>query len=207
MVAYLRLTLSVLFAVVLQGCAGYSLVIMHEAHREALDQVVKGAETLIDNPDPIVASTGDAIYNNGLALQGRIGQPNIDRRFSVDTAKATAEAANKKNTDINSAKAGILSTVTGYLPGGGIGEGALAMLLMILKMYYTGKKKDSELEQASTENDTVKETHVRTVKELMERVAAGEALTAQAIKDVAAQKQATATGLAAEIRAKVKDSV
>jgi len=77
---------------------------------------------------------------------------------------------------------------------------------MILKMYYTGKNKDSELEQASTENDNVKETHIRTVKELMERVAAGEALTAQTIKDVAAQKQATATGLAAEIRNKVKES-
>ena len=117
-----------------------------------------------------------------------------------------ATGKNKKNSDIDSAKAGILSTVTGYLPGGGIGEGALAMLLMILKMYYTGKNKDSELEQASTENDNVKETHIRTVKEFMERVAAGEALTAQTIKDVAAQKQATATGLAAEIRNKVKES-
>jgi len=191
--------------IISNGCAGYSLVILHEAHREALDQVVKGAETLITNPDPLVAATGEAIYNNSLAIQGRIGQPNIDRRFSIDTAKATAQAASKKNSDIDSAKTGILSTVTGYLPGGGIGEGALAMLLMILKMYYTGKKKDSELEQASTENDTVKETHIRTVKELMERVAAGEALTAQTIKDVAAQKQATAAGLAAEIRNKVKE--
>jgi len=195
--------LSVLLAVMLQGCAGYSLVIMHEAHREALDQAVKGAETLIANPDPVVAATGEAIYDNALAVQGRIGQPDIDRRFSIDTAKATANAANKKNTDINNTEAGIISTVRSYLPGGGIGEGALAMLLMILKMYYAGKKKDSELEQASTENDTVKETHVRTVKELMERVAAGEALTAQSIKDIAAQKQATATGLAAEIRNKV----
>jgi len=200
-----RLLFLFMVVIISNGCAGYSLVILHEAHREALDQVVKGAETLITNPDPLVAATGEAIYNNSLAIQGRIGQPNIDRRFSIDTAKATAQAASKKNSDIDSAKTGILSTVTGYLPGGGIGEGALAMLLMILKMYYTGKKKDSELEQASTENDTVKETHIRTVKELMERVAAGEALTAQTIKDVAAQKQATAAGLAAEIRNKVKE--
>ena len=200
-----RLLFLFMVVIISNGCAGYSLVILHEAHREALDQVVKGAETLITNPDPLVAATGEAIYNNSLAIQGRIGQPNIDRRFSIDTAKATAQAASKKNSDIDSAKTGILSTVTGYLPGGGIGEGALAMLLMILKMYYTGKKKDSELEQASTENDAVKETHIRTVKELMERVAAGEALTAQTIKDVAAQKQATAAGLAAEIRNKVKE--